>query len=81
MHIILGVAFAKEWKLYMFNELLVRDGNIHDIWNEHVNYSDICAFCSLFWKEEKKAVPVKFQSDWKSLKPNLATSRLREILR
>ena len=26
-------------------------------------------------------VPVKFQSDWKSLNPNLAASRLREILR
>ena len=26
-------------------------------------------------------VPVIFQSDWKSLKPNLAASRLREILR
>ena len=25
-------------------------------------------------------VPVKFQSDWKSLKPNLAASRLCEIL-
>ena len=24
-------------------------------------------------------VPVKFQSDWKSLKPNLSASRLREI--
>ena len=24
--------------------------------------------------------PVKFQSDWKSLNPNLATSRLHEIL-
>ena len=26
-------------------------------------------------------VPVKFQSDWKSLNPNLAASRLHEILR
>ena len=26
-------------------------------------------------------VPVKFQSDWKRLNPNLAASRLREILR
>ena len=26
-------------------------------------------------------VPLKFQSDWKSLNPNLAASRLREILR
>ena len=26
-------------------------------------------------------VPVKFQSDWKNLNPNLAASRLREILR
>ena len=25
-------------------------------------------------------VPVKFQSNWKSLNPNLATSRLHEIL-
>ena len=25
--------------------------------------------------------PVKFQSDWKSLNPNLAASRLHEILR
>ena len=25
-------------------------------------------------------VPVKFQSDWKSLNPNLAASSLREIL-
>ena len=25
-------------------------------------------------------VPVKFQSDWKSLNPNLAASRLHEIL-
>ena len=26
-------------------------------------------------------LPVKFQSDWKSLNPNLPASRLREILR
>ena len=26
-------------------------------------------------------VPAKFQSDWKSLNPNLAASRLHEILR
>ena len=26
-------------------------------------------------------VPAKFQSDWESLNPNLAASRLREILR
>ena len=26
-------------------------------------------------------VPVKFQSDWKSLNPNLVASRLHEILR
>ena len=26
-------------------------------------------------------VPVKFQSDWKSLNPNLAASRLHELLR
>ena len=33
------------------------------------------------WNLAAAEVPAKFQSDWKSLNPNLAASRLHEILR
>ena len=33
------------------------------------------------WHLSAAEVPAKFQSDWKSLNPNLAASRLHEILR
>ena len=37
---------------------------------------------SKIWQASRHAaeVPVKFQSDWKNLNPNLAASRLYEIL-
>ena len=48
------------------------------------NYGTHRTWCSYHWFHNDRIavveVPVKFQNDWKSLNPNIAASRLHEIL-
>ena len=52
-------------------------------WSLEASRLDVAMVVSL-WKltgSSAAEVPAKFHSDWKSLDPNLAASRLHEILR